>query len=533
MQTHILIKIASCLENKYKYVKADIYYKRILLKFANNAAIAKMQMLGVSQDILNFIESVENPKEKQLYISRVFTLLKTQKPEELQLEEISKPVKVKKTKMDYMEENIKYFYNKSKEIIEKEYEHEPQFKNWCIYIIPEYTSINEIDNINNAEQLEKAIIDFINMLDDLYEYLSDKRELLGPQAQIDGGYEEIIEEKHNFYDNLDNYYGGISLYYTDDDEIIYSPEKWNGWKMVKVESSDNLYTEGLKLDICLKDGTYHDKVADAEMIIFSLRDAHNYPHGIMGIGPDGIIEAPKGRKNHPLAPELREMFDEFMRTPEYDMEQERLYEDSSEARYERAIEEFEEEWHTISLIDVRDALGKKELYDFLYDIYVEHNIIGDTLQETNLKILQKYLRDSISHLIRDADEELGKKYETLSTNHSDFSFNKYRKLLIDFINKNGGYIPNEEQLPLFSEKDLRKITIEDLKEIAINIYMKEYMELDENELRELINYNKEDFIEYMFYTSDDFVENIFDTFRWDIKEKFRDELYEYYLSDNY
>lgn len=525
MKIGFLVKIASFCEKNHKYAKADLYYNYILLKFANTNAINKLESLGVAQDVLDFISGIENPKERQIYISRVFVLSRNKSPDEIQLFEITKdPIILPKEKVDYMNNNVRDFYFKAKELIEKEYKNELQFKNWAIHILPEYISIKNIDELLIESQIENIINMFELDLSKLYAYLNDKRELDGPTTQIHGSYEEVMSAMEDFYANLEAYYPHISIYYKDEDATVFAPKEWDGWRIVRISSDNNFHTEGLKMNNCLRDGTYYNEFINNQIILFSLRDKYNYPHGCMTVDYTGNIdEPPKGRKNHILTPDLEEKFQEFISSPEYSEEIDKFYR-KYDALLDVAMEMFDNYWETITIGEAREIIGTYDFNEFLHEtIRKKYQIKGDAFQEIDLQILDKFLEWNIAYLVKDTSE-------TVNNIYMDRPFDE-RKVLIKFITINYSF----KYQTYFDIMSLSGYDTNKLREIATYIYKQKYMGkyiLNQRELEDLLDSTPSAFIAKLDRIDYSFLESIFLEYKDSFREFFNEAI-EKYIEDEY
>jgi hypothetical protein len=102
-----------------------------------------------------------------------------------------------------------------------------------------------------------------------------------------------------------------------DAEIAYM-ELADGYRLVRLMSTEALDAESLEMQHCIGHGGYDDKLADPSVVFLSLRDATNKAHATLEI-ENGIIRQLSGKQNAYPDPKYLRLLHPLLSRPDIDL----------------------------------------------------------------------------------------------------------------------------------------------------------------------------------------------------------------------
>jgi hypothetical protein len=267
-------------------------------------AIAKLKESGISQDVIDFINSFSDDQTKGRLIGAL------NRNPSLTIDDLRTQILEKRQYQPTEQEKFSvstYFFTE-------------EFKRWMLFVLKNKRASTQ-DNGKTFNYSFGDLSDFIresNHLEDFY--MAFKRD--NPSYQLGNKtWEEVKEDSDEWHEAISN--RGSGKFYQpyerdeqgnlDDDRImkIYP----DGYKMVRVESSNDLDVEGHLMHHCV--GSYASRVRGGNSIIYSLRDQNNHPKVTIEVNRDGVVQQVQGPSNSEVEDEnLIEKIKEFFEDEE-------------------------------------------------------------------------------------------------------------------------------------------------------------------------------------------------------------------------
>lgn len=281
-----------------------MWYKISKIILANiQQAIEKLKESGISQDIIDFINSFPDDQIKGRLIGAL------NRNPSLTIDDLRTQILEKRQYQptDYEKITVSNFRT-------------DDFKRWMLFIFKNKRTTSD-DNGRSFRYEIQDLNDFITESRHLEDfYIAFKRD--NPSYQLGNKtWEEVKEDSDEWHEAISN--RGSGKFYQpyerdeqgnlDDDRIVkIYPD---GYKMVRVESSNDLDVEGHLMHHCV--GSYASQVRGGNSIIYSLRDQNNHPKVTIEVNRDGVVKQVQGPSNSEVEDEdLIEKIKEFFEDEE-------------------------------------------------------------------------------------------------------------------------------------------------------------------------------------------------------------------------
>lgn len=296
------------------------WYKKLIFANDDNSSISSyLNSIGVIPEVVNFILSIPDKKNKQFYINKART------NPSISLEEIKKqsiPNKID----PYLdsEKTIAYEF--------REYQEIPNFSKWILVNLRKIRK--GLANIKNNALYFPENNPLLTESDyNLYNIFSEKvAEIFDwiKNTNIDissFSAENAIKMSDQWHKEMVEKGEGKKYDTMYPKNLIYGPDwknkEFNGWTIQRVTTKNDLLTEGNKMDHCV--GSFCENVFDRRSVIFSLRDPQNEPHVTIEVDGEqgydmGYIEQIKGKSNSEPKPIYKEMIKEWIESGKSNLE---------------------------------------------------------------------------------------------------------------------------------------------------------------------------------------------------------------------
>ena len=266
-------------------------------------AIKRLEESGISKDIIDFINSFPDDQIKGRLIGAL------NRNPSLTIDDLRTQILEKRQYQptDYEKITVSNFRTGN-------------FRIWMLYVFKNKRTTSD-DNGRSFRYNIQDLNDFITESRHLEDfYIAFKRD--NPFYQLGSKtWEQVKEDSDEWHEAISN--RGSGKFYQpykrdeqgnlDDDRIVkIYPD---GYKMVRVESSNDLDVEGHLMHHCV--GSYASQVRGGNSIIYSLRDQNNHPKVTIEVNRDGVVQQVQGPSNSEVEDEdLIEKIKEFFEDEE-------------------------------------------------------------------------------------------------------------------------------------------------------------------------------------------------------------------------
>ena len=288
-------------------------------------AIEKLKESGISQEIIDFVNSFPDDQTKGRLIGAL-----SRNPS-LSLSDLQTQILQKRQYQPTEQEKFSVSRFNTED-----------FKRWMLFVLKNKRASTQ-DEGKTFNYSFGDLSDFIresNHLEDFY--VAFKRD--NPMYQLGSKtWEEVKEDSDEWHEAISN--RGSGKFYEpyrrdaegnlDDERIVRTYP--DGYKMVRVESSNDLDVEGHLMHHCV--GSYASEVRRGSTTIYSLRDPYNRPKVTIEVSPDGQVKQIQGPSNSEVHDEdLVEKIKEFFE------EDDSIVKDYASKEIERYYENYDVDW---------------------------------------------------------------------------------------------------------------------------------------------------------------------------------------------